>query len=93
MRSLELLVVGMGNEVGMEIEMGSGDLLFLAFEVGPLLEALETHSLSFVVPLIAVSSTLAPSLEGTVSDLSHSYVPCGLCYHSSSSISHLWAAH
>ena len=89
---LELLAVSMGNEVRMETEMGSGDLLSLAFEVGPLLKALEMHSLSFVVPLIAVSSILVPSLEGTVSNLSHSYLPCGLCYHSSSSINHLQVA-
>ena len=75
---LELLAAGMGNEVGMEIEMGSGDLLSLAFEVGPLLEVLEMHSLSFVVPLVAVSSILTPSPEGTVCNLSCSYVPCGL---------------
>ena len=90
---LELLAEGMGNKVRMETEMGSGDLLSLVFEVGPLLEALETHSLSFMVPLIAVSSILAPSPEGTVSDLSRSYLPCGLCYHSSSSINHLWTVH
>ena len=86
---LELLVAGVGNEVGMEIEMGSGDLLSLVFEVGPILEALEMRSLSFAVPLVVVSSTLTPSPEGIVSNLSHSYMPCGLCYHSSSSISHL----